>query len=267
VAAVLAPLLILAALLRVPETTAAVRPRATPQRESLRALWLAFAGNPPLLRLLGAFLPVAVLLNMSIGTQYLFLDAYLGLGKYLAAAALIAFPASVIAAPFWGWMSLRFERHRVLSVAFLIGAAMFAAFGFVPRGDAALVPVLVLWPAAVFCIAGGIQVIAPALLGDVADYGRLETGTDRSGIYAASLQFVVKSLGGVATGLGLAIASWVGFDAAASEQTATAAFGIRLVSAWLPACGIAAAAWLLWRFPIDRARQGAIRQALDARPA
>lgn len=259
----LVPALVSFALYRVPGGEIAPAPSAS--RESWRSLWRSFAGNAPLLRLLGAMVPVTFLVWMGVGALYLYVDVYMGLGKYLAIITLLTVPATVLAAPLLGGLCLRFERHRVLALAFAAAALLFVIEGFVPRGPASLVPVVVLWTLIIFCVTGGIQVVMPQLLGDVTDYGRLQLGEDRTGLYSAAVLFTVKSLGGVAAGLALVIAGWFGFSATAAEQTVAGVIGIKLVAVWLPALGLVLGGLMLWSFPIDRARQGEIRAALKLR--
>ena len=93
---------------------------------------------------------------------------------------------------------------------------------------------------------------------------QLRTGEDRAGMYSAIYAFLCKSLITVAGACGIALVGWFGFDATASQQSAWGAIGIKLVTVGLPALGFAASAPLIWWFPIDRARQRQIREAMRA---
>jgi GPH family glycoside/pentoside/hexuronide:cation symporter len=258
------PLLNLLAVARVPDGEIAIAARQAPARVGLRELLRAITQNGPLLRLLGAAVPFAFLFGMSTGASYLFVDAYMGLGDKYALLNLLSLPFSLLGLPLWGWMCLKFERHRVWGVSLLFSAASYSALGFVPVGAAGLPLILVLYPATIFCMAAAV-VALPAMMGDVVDYGRLQTGEDRAGLYSSILAFNSKSLAGIAGAAGLGLLAWSGFDATAHEQTVAGAFGIRLVVFWLPAAGFALAGLLVWTFPLTRQRQAEIRAALQAR--
>jgi GPH family glycoside/pentoside/hexuronide:cation symporter len=243
----------------------AERPRLS-LRERAALTWESIAGNRPLLHFLGAFTPLMFLIGLSTGASFLFLDSYLGLSTQLPGLLLLLAPSTLLSIPFWGWLAMRFERHRVLAIAVGLYALFQLGMAFVPRGEAGLVPVGILCSLFTFCV-GSCFVIPMAILGDIVDFGRLRFGEDRSGIYASFLAFVVKSLGGVGAGLGLAVLGWFGFDASASEQSPMAVFGIKLIYVWLSAGGAAFAALLLWSFPITRARHEQIRAELALRDA
>jgi glycoside/pentoside/hexuronide:cation symporter, GPH family len=200
---------------------------------------------------------------MAASTSYLFVNSYLGLGKQYAAIMLIAVPCSLVSLPFWGWMCLRFERHRVATVALVLAAIASAGTGLVPPGEAGVIPMMILNPLGLFCFTA-LVVAIPAMIGDVSDHGRLQSGEDQSGIYSAVYSFMVKSLHGVGAALGLGLAGLIGFDATVTQQSSEGIFAIKLVTAWVPLLGATIAAILLWTFPITRAKQKANQEALKA---
>ncbi len=136
---------------------------------------------------------------------------------------------------------------------------------FAPIGQAGLHLILMLYPISVFCVVC-MFIAVPAMIGDIVDDDRLRTGEDRAGVYSAIYAFLsTNRMLGVAGAFGIALVGWFGFDATASQQGAWGAFGIKLVAVWLPALGFAASAPLIWWFPIDRARQQEIREAIRRR--
>jgi Na+/melibiose symporter-like transporter len=260
VIAVCVPLLNLYALAVVPDGEAAP-PQAATSRVPLRAMLGALARNPALLKLMGALVPFTVLVSMSGSVSYLYVDVYLGIADKLTVVLLAAAPCTLLSLPFWGLLCLKYERHRVWAVSMVLIAIAYAGMGFATPGPSAFYWLVVCYPLGMFCI-GASVVAVPAMLGDIVDYDRLQTGRDHAGIYAAMLAFTNKSLAGVSAALGLATLAWFGFDAAAKEQTPLAIFGARLVSVWSMSLGLALIAPLIWSFPITRARQKEILEAL-----
>ncbi|MGH8444509.1 MAG: MFS transporter [Solimonas sp.] len=263
--AVCMPLASLIAVSRVPDGEAAPPSPVERKRHSLKHMLRSVLRNGPLLRLIAAFVPVSLLAGMAAGVSYLYVDTYLGLSEQFPALMLVAAPASILGVPLWGAACMRFERHRVWALSLVTGASAYACMGFVPVGEAALPYLMVLYPLAVLCLVGVVAV--PAMTGDIVDYGRLQTGEDLSGVYASVMAFLQKSLGGVAAAAGLALVGWFGFDPTATQQTTGGVFGIRLVAVWLPAIGLASAAFIIWPFPLNRARLAEIRAELAARGA
>lgn len=257
------PALNLYALAKVPDGEAAPPSEKKKQRQNWHVVLSSIMQNGPLLRLLLAYIPVTLLTSMSAGTGYLFVNSYLDLGTHYAALMLIVMPFGLLGLPFWGWMCLRFERHRVAAVALLLAAVAYAGQAFVPSGEAGMIPMMILNPISAFAVVA-VGVSIPAMVGDIVDYGRLKSGEDMSGIYSAILAFMSRSLGGVGGALGLAIVGYLGFDAATAQQSTQGTFAIKLVTVRLPVLGLAIAAPIFWSFPITRAKQEANREAIRA---
>ena len=260
------PLINLYAMARVPDGEASPPPpEHAGGKTSWRKLFAAMRGNRPLLHLTAMMLPFNFFNGMSTGAIYLYLDSYLHLGKDLPLLMLTAMPFTLLALPFWSWLCLRYERHRVLSVAMLVGATAYTIASLAPVSSG-LPLLMVFYPITIFCVVA-LAACALPMMGDVIDYDRLRTGENRAGLYTAVLSFLGKSILGLASAFGFATLGWLHFDAAASEQSVSGAFAIRLVVMWLPALGGMLAGILAWSFPITRARQAQIRAELQARDA
>jgi GPH family glycoside/pentoside/hexuronide:cation symporter len=262
ICAVLLPLTTLYAVWKVPAGEGALmapgdKPKVT-IGESLRAI----GRNKPLLRFLAAFAPVSFLGGMASGISFIFLDSFLQLSNSFAAISALSLLVTLGGVPFWRWLSMKYERHRVWAVSMIAGAIAYSGMAFVTPGPGAFIPVLLLYPITVLCLIG--VFIAMAMMGDIVDYGRLQTGEDLSGTYAAILSFLQKSALSVAGAAGLAVVGWFGYDAAAAFQSASGAFGIRLVAVIIPASGLAWGAFLIWSFPLTRKKMDEVRAALAA---
>lgn len=256
------PLLNLYSLAKVPDGEAAATQSEKP-RQSWHSYVLPVVRNRPLLLLLAAVAPATLAASLTGGTLYLFVSSYLGLGEHYAAIMLLAVPASLLGVPFWGWVCLRFERHRVAAVSIALTGLCFAGQAFVPPDGAGLIPMMILNPLGLFCFMA-LTTAIPSMVGDIADYGKLQSGEDLSGIYASVYQFMNKSLHGVGAAVGLAIAGYLGFDATAAHQSADGVFAMKLINGWLPLLCASIAAVIMWSFPITRAQQAINQAALKA---
>jgi glycoside/pentoside/hexuronide:cation symporter, GPH family len=252
------PLATTALLLRVP--SGAVSPQSARRRFGVKETLAAVRSNPPLVRLLMAFLPANVLGGLSNGVAYFYIDTYLGLSKNFSAIFMLAILTSMVGIPFWTALSARYERHRVWACCLVAASAVQAAFALVTPGPAALVMCFVLYPALVFCLSGMVMVYT--MSADIVDYGRLHTGEDHGGLYGSMFSFLQKSLLGVSAAAGVALIGAFGFDATAATQSANGVLGIKLAFAICPAAGVLGAAAIIWNYPLNRKRIAGIQAAL-----
>ena len=265
ICAVALPLATALFIVRVPSRGAdrPAAPAAPGPRHRVRELVEAVRRNPPLLRLLAAFLPVNLLTGMSSGLSYLYMDVYLGVGAELPAILGLALLTSIVGIPIWTALSGRFERHRVWAIALILGGLACGSFVFVSPGPGAAIACFVLFPVVTLVVTGSIVVYT--MSADIVDYGRLHTGQDHGGLYGSMFAFLQKSVIGVASALGLALVGAFGFDATADVQTATAAIGITFAFAVLPALGMFGAAAIIWNYPLNKRRVEEIQAALAER--
>ncbi|WP_159500037.1 MFS transporter [Microbacterium sp. 18062] len=261
------PLASLVLILRVPNRDPLLPPQiAEPgTRMRWRELWASIRTNPPLLRLLAAFLPVNLLTGMSGGLVYLYMDTYLGLGAQLPAILGIALLTAILGIPIWTALSGRFERHRVWAVALVLGGLACASLALVSPGHASAAICFMLYPVVTLVLAGTVAVYT--MSADIVDYGRLHTGRDHGGLYGSMFAFLQKSLQGVSAAIGLALVGAFGFDATSATQTMSAVIGIKIGFALAPALGLLAAAAIIWNYPLNRAKVSEIQIKLAARDA
>lgn len=168
-----------------------------------------------------------------------------------------------ISLPFWQWVGRRMDKGPAYALGMLVGGIAIVLTFFLPHATTALI-----YPVAALAGFGfSSQWIFPwAMVADVADYDRAETGQQRSGMYYGIWGLATK----ISEALALAGVGWIlsGFGYVPNiEQTPTALLGIRLFFALVPALIIFIALPLLFKYPITRRSHAAIRAQLEAMDA
>lgn len=244
-------------LLAVPEPPAPARraPRR-PLRETLGIL----ARNRPFLRLLAAWI-VNGIANGLPAALFLLVVTHLLRAEAEAGVLLLAyFLAGIAAVPFWTWLASRTSKHRAWCLAMLWASAVFAFVPLLGPGDwLAFLVICVLTGAAL----GADLALPPAIQADVIDLDHLEGGMPRAGLFFAAWSMAQKGGNALAVGLGLPLLEALGFRV--TEAGAEGLGALVLLYATTPILLKVAVASLMWRFPIDRAEQGAIRARLASR--
>jgi GPH family glycoside/pentoside/hexuronide:cation symporter len=163
--------------------------------------------------------------------------------------------------PFWQWVSRKMDKGPAYALGMAVGALAVALGFFLPHQPSPLIYLLAVLAGFGFSA----QWIFPwAMVADVADYDRLETGQQRSGMYYGVWGLATK----ISEALALAAVGWIltGFGYQPNmEQAPRALLGIRLFFGLVPAACIFAALPLLFRYPITRRRHSEIRRQLEAR--
>jgi GPH family glycoside/pentoside/hexuronide:cation symporter len=221
----------------------------------------AIVGNRPLLYVAGVFLLYSFASGMTKGVTFLFLDVYLGLGEQIAPLLVVTVPMAILAAPAWGWICNRMERHRAWALGAFGGAIATGLMGFVSPGEAAFATLAILMTLNFFFDAAA-PVAMPAMLGDVVDYGRVRFGQDHAGLYYSFYTFIQKSVTGAGMASGMILSEVLGFDATADIQSTSGVFGLKAAYCYLPAIITISVVPPLLRFPITRAQQEEISRQL-----
>ncbi|WP_296168554.1 MFS transporter [uncultured Brevundimonas sp.] len=176
---------------------------------------------------------------------------------------LLYFIAGLVGAPFWAWLATRVGKDKALAMASLAFAALYIGATLVPGGSFALT-------AAVMFLAGlpyaaGLFLLR-AMMADVGDEVRLETGVDRTGLMFSILSATTK-IGHVVALIPYLILQWVGFKAVPGVEgnSPFSLLMLQILFIALPGLLLAAAAWVLKGYPLTPARHDDIRRALEAR--
>jgi GPH family glycoside/pentoside/hexuronide:cation symporter len=168
-----------------------------------------------------------------------------------------------VSLPFWQWLSRRMDKGPAYGLGMAIGALAVILTFFLPHSSTSLIYLI----AALAGFGFSAQWIFPwAMVADVADYDRLETKQQRSGMYYGVWGLATK----ISEALALTAVGWVltGFGYVPNvEQTTHSLLGIRLFFGLIPAVIIFISLPLLFRYPITRKSHAVVRAKLDAMEA
>jgi Na+/melibiose symporter-like transporter len=172
------------------------------------------------------------------------------------------FAAGLVGAALWSWLATKIGKHKALAAAGIMFAVAYVAVALVPPGNFILTCLTMAGVGVPFC-AG--QVLLRAMLADVGDEDRLNSGKDRTGQLFALLTATNK-IGYALAGATFIPLGMAGFNRdAGAVQTADALTALQVLFVGLPIVFLLAASWVIYSFPMDKERQTAIRRELEAR--
>jgi len=165
--------------------------------------------------------------------------------------------------PFWQWLGKKMDKGPVYAIGMGIGAIAVLITFFLPNKPTNLLYLL-------FVLVGfgfAVNWIYPwAMVADVGDYDRAETGQQRSGMYYGVWGLATK----LSEALALAGVGWIlsGFGYVPNvAQTPHALLGIRLFFGLVPAIFIFITLPFLFKYPITRKTHAIVRAKLEAMDA
>jgi GPH family glycoside/pentoside/hexuronide:cation symporter len=221
--------------------------------------FLATLKNRPFVQLLGAYLVANTAFALIKTLMAYFLTYQLGMEKQvpvvmfllLVFVGLFLFP--------WKMLSDRWNKGPAYALGLAIGGLALAATFLLPHEPTGWVYLI----AVVAGIGFSANWVFPwAMVPDVVEYDRMETGEHRGGMYYGVWGLAVK----VSEALGITATGWVlqlyGY-APNVEQSARTLFGMRLFFGPVPLVFFALALPLLIWFPITRASHAEMRRKLE----
>ncbi len=162
--------------------------------------------------------------------------------------------------PFWQWLSRKMDKGPAYGIGMAVGALAVLVTFFLPHAATPLIYLV----AALAGFGFAANWIFPwAMVADVGDYDRLETGQQRSGMYYGVWGLATK----ISEALALAGVGWIltGFGYLPNvAQTPQALLGIRLFFGLVPAVCVFLALPLLYKYPINRQSHADVRRKLEA---
>jgi GPH family glycoside/pentoside/hexuronide:cation symporter len=165
-----------------------------------------------------------------------------------------------VSLPFWQWLSRKMDKGPAYALGMGVGALAVLITYFLPHGATPLIYVVSVL--AGFGFAAN-WIFPWAMVADVADYDRVGSGQQRSGMYYGVWGLATK----LSEALALAAVGWIltGFGYVANAvQSVNALLGIRLFFGLVPAVFIFVALPFLFRYPITRKTHGEVRARLEA---
>lgn len=238
-------------------------PRALPQPFSFRQSFRAVFSNPLLLRVLASDFSVTLGQMIRSSLIVFFVAFYMGRPEWAAGLFLFQFVFGIFAGPIWLRVGLRFGKHRTAVAGELVQAGVNLSLLLVTPESFGLLLALTICQG---LAQGSGNLMLRAIVADIADKHRLDTGEDRTGLYYSVFSLAGKAAGAAAIGIALPLVGWLGFDPQ-GNNSAQALNGLLLVFALGPAFAHALSAALIARFPLDETAHTEIRRQLEEAPA
>ncbi len=235
--------------------------RRPPARPSLGQDLKAVARDRLLLRVLASDFAVTLGQLIRSSLFVFFVSAYVGRPDLAAGLFLLQFVFGLFAAPIWLRVGYRLGKHQAAVAAELTQAAI--NIGLLAVAPNAM-PLLVALTIAQGLAQGSGNLMLRAMVSDLADRQRLESGRDRTGLLFAVFSLTMKAATAVAVGVALPLIGHLGFHPGAANPPAVLE-RLKLVFALGPALAHLASAALIHNFPLNEARHADIRRQLDLR--
>lgn len=242
-----------------------VAPDSGKERVTLRDYW-DLIRRPEMARLIFADLFMA----LGPGTTaalYLFFfhDARGYTGQQTGVLLVFFIGAGLVGAMFWGWLAQKIGKHRALIVSAVAYAVSQSALMIIPPATMALaIPGMF----AVGFVSSAFVLIVRAMVADVADEVRLETGKERVGLLYALVTTTQKIGTAITVGISFTVLDLVGYNAAeGATNTPEAIRGLELCYVFAPIILVffGGAAFIGWK--LDAKRHAEVRRQLDERDA
>jgi len=254
---ILMPLAALLAIWRVPQGINLAQREPQPLRQTISDLKF----NKPLWRFVLAQAVWGIGQGMFLSVIFVFMRDYLLLGDKFPVLMIWFFLVQTVSMPVWARLMGRFGKHRCWAFSWAVFSLVQPVVLLFEPGEGVFIPAMAIVTVTAFINAA--SYIAPmALLGDIADYGTLKSGSNNTGNYFAIQTLLQKGTMGVGAGIAFPTLAVFGYQMG-QENSGVALFGLMLAYIVIPAVTSVAAAMVLWNFPIDSRRHDIIRRRLN----
>ena len=242
-----------------------VAPDASKERVTLRDYW-ELVRRPEMARLIFADLFMALGPGTTAALYLFFFHDARGYSHQQTGLLLVFFiGAGLVGAMFWGWLAQKIGKHRALIVSAVAYAVTQSALMIIPPATMALaIPGMF----SVGFVSSAFVLIVRAMVADVADEVRLETGKERVGLLYALVTTTQKVGTAITVGISFTVLDLVGYNAAeGATNTPEAIRGLELCYVFAPIILVffGGAAFIGWK--LDAKRHAEVRRQLDERDA
>jgi GPH family glycoside/pentoside/hexuronide:cation symporter len=170
--------------------------------------------------------------------------------------------ASVVGAPMWGRLAQRIGKHRTVQIACVAYAITQSTLMAMPAGQFWLTGAGM---AAVGFCASAFILLVRAMVADVNDQIRLETGRERSGVLFAIVTMTQKFGTSITAAIIFPILQAVGYQARdGAVNTPEAIRGLEMCYLFAPIILVLVGAAMFFGYKLDATKHAEIRAGLDA---
>jgi Na+/melibiose symporter-like transporter len=246
------------ALLFAPERTP---PVATKEKLSFKD-YAAVVANPSMLRLILADLCLT-LGPGTTGPMYIFFFHEAKKFTLTEVPLLLIFytGAGIIGAPLWGRLAQKIGKHRTVQIACVCYAITQSILMAMPAGQFGITAVGM---ATVGFSGSAFILLVRAMVADVADQLRLETGKERSGVLFALVTMTQKFGTSITITISYTILGLVGFNPKdGAVNTPHAIWGLEMAYLFAPIILVVIGGLFFFGYTMTRERHGEIRAQLD----
>ncbi len=236
-------------------------PDHVPEKVDWGHSFRTIVGNKTLLRiLLGDIL--AGFAPSVTGALYFFFIVYVAdLGHYSQPLLILYFLTGFGGIGLWMKLSYSIGKHRAMAYGMLWGGLSLPFLFLIPTGSAGLMAIGL----AVYGLAYAAgPFLLRAIMSDITDHDRIETGQKRTGLYFSLLMISSKMAGALSVGITYVLLDFIGFDKTrGAVNTPEAIQGLEWMFIAFPSISMLLAALVMWNFPLDQSRQQALRNEIE----
>jgi len=226
-------------------------------KQALKLVW----SNKPFLRLMAAGVTNQVGWYC-ISTLYVFfLSRFLGATTQQWSALLIVyFVCGMIGTPIIVKLAARVNKHKLMAGLSIYMIVVFSTVLLMEPGQ---------WKyyIAIQILAGMVanvgNVLVPSMAADVIDQDTVNSGQQRGALFMALWGTADKLALAIAAGLTLPFLQFLGFDPSA-ENDLSGLKALQYTYTIIPIFFLSWSAWLIWKFPITKERQEALREQISS---
>jgi Na+/melibiose symporter-like transporter len=176
---------------------------------------------------------------------------------------LIYILSGLIGPAFWTRIARRFSKHQTIKIASVAYAIAQTCLLLLPKAHFAEMSVAMF---AVGFVASAFAFVLRAMVADICDEVRLETGKDRTALLYALVTSIAKVASTVSVGVAYTLLPLFGFNATeGAANSAQAMFGLQALYLVPPVACVLLGGLAMFGYRLTEGRHGEIRTALEAR--